>query len=311
MYVADTGNNIVRQLSLPFIVTPAPTDVWNGVGDWNTNLSDWSLGAAPTSGQNVEIQSGTVTHSIGSDSFAAITVDSGATLDITGGSTLTAATAAGVDITDNGTINIGDASTAGNLVIGSTTGEIAGTGVIAFGTSVDNMLSVAGSTLQIDANITIQGQNGQINGSGAVINDSVIDANTSGDTITINPTTFTNNGTVEAENGATVDVNPGSLTNVTGTTLTGGVWSVFDNSTVNLHHAITINAADVDLFGSTAVFSNVSGLTTNQGGFGLFNGASFTTTGDLSNTGLIDDGGSLSVHGNFTQSCRRYARGLL
>ena len=48
LFIADTGNALVRELSLPvFIVTPPPPDVWNGTGDWNTDLSDWSLGAAP------------------------------------------------------------------------------------------------------------------------------------------------------------------------------------------------------------------------------------------------------------------------
>ena len=65
-------------------VTPVTTDFWNGVGNW-TDTSHWSMGVVPLAQTPAVIQSGTVTHSSGTDSAGSITISSGAELDVTGG----------------------------------------------------------------------------------------------------------------------------------------------------------------------------------------------------------------------------------
>lgn len=49
------------------------SDVWNGSGDWNSNASDWSLGAPPTASENALIETGT-------DSLTAAGVAAGLTI---------------------------------------------------------------------------------------------------------------------------------------------------------------------------------------------------------------------------------------
>jgi hypothetical protein len=72
--------------------------------------------------------------------------------------------------------------------------------------------------------------------------------------------------------------------------------------------AVMTNSASINLVGSNANFSAISGLTTNTGSFALLQGASFTTAGALASSGTINVGpGTLTVAGNYTQGWRRTA----
>ena len=201
---------------------------------------------------------------------------------------------------NGGTINIGANSTlvfkgGSQSVTTTSSGTINGVG----GSAITDI-----GTVTFDEGVTLTGSV-NIGGAGTVINDGMIDANTSGDTILIDPTTFTNAGTVEASNGGTVDIPLASNASIAnGNTLTSGIWNVTDNSTINLHTAITtIGAADVFLENTGSTFSDISELASIAGGFGLGGGATFTTTGDLTNSGFIGVGpGQLNVDGTYTQT---------
>src|SRR5207248_11632048 len=98
--------------------------------------------------------------------------------------------------------------------------------------------------------------------------------------------TFDNPGTVEVDSG-TLSLT-GAVTQVSGNTLTGGVWNVLNSSTLNLSGAnITNNQGALTLGGAPLSFAAINGLGQNNGSFTLVNGAHFTTTGALRNPGTL------------------------
>src|SRR5262249_30065131 len=83
-----------------------------------------------------------------------------------------------------------------------------------------------GQTLQIDAGVTVQGS-GTINQSSAatIVNAGTILANTTGQTLTISPSTFTNSGTMNVSAG-TLTIQPTTFTNGGTLTDSGGTLSI-------------------------------------------------------------------------------------
>lgn len=76
-------------------------------------------------------------------------------------------------------------------------------------------LSVDGtSTLTLGSTLVVRGKTGSIGqavfqgGTGQLINQGLISADVLGGTLTINPTQFTNTGTVEEKNGGTIVIIP-------------------------------------------------------------------------------------------------------
>ena len=128
--------------------TVAPAKAWNGgSNDWQT-AGDWTSSGAPTSSNDAVVgANGTYTVKISTDAFAhsLILNDSGATVEIVGGHTLTL----GGDLTDN----------AGSLQIDSnaTLKDIAAHATMT-GSLVDNgTIEAAGGTLEIAGNVTGEG----------------------------------------------------------------------------------------------------------------------------------------------------------
>ena len=103
-----------------------------------------------------------------------------------------------------------------------------------------------------------------------------------------------NLGTVDALNGLTL---AGPVTQVSGSTLTGGTWIAEANSTLNISSAGTLstNAGNVILNGPGAGFTNITPLTVNQGSFAVQGGGSFATAGDLLNSGTLLAAGSSTL----------------
>jgi hypothetical protein len=123
-------------------------------------------------------------------------------------------------------------------------------------------------------------------------------------TATLGNVPLNNPGTVEARSG-TLAI--GSVTaQVSGNTLTGGAWNVFDTATLTLNGGVALNSnnGNITLSGASPVFTNITNLGANGGSFSLLNGTNFTTTGNLSNTGtlVIGPASILTVTGNFTQT---------
>src|SRR5262249_3166898 len=111
---------------------------------------------------------------------------------------------------NNVTLNMGnpsDTSTSGQLTF-TNTEALGGTGVINFGFFSNSLRTGSSAPLTIGSGITIQGRGGSITGSSAVTNNGLIDASIAGGSFSISAagTSFTNNGTVEATNGASISV---------------------------------------------------------------------------------------------------------
>ena len=175
---------------------------------------------------------------------------SGVTLD----GTLDLATnfGAGVGVTDGltlgGTIDLGsaDGSTEDAIYFdGAQT--LGGTGSIVLGGALGNTINTASSggdsgTLTIGSGITIEGQDGTIgNSSLPLINQGTIAANVSGGRISISGAGWSNSGTLEAENGGTLNLN--------GTWTDSGTVTAGSGSVVSLGGTFSLGAGSS--FGGT------------------------------------------------------------
>ncbi len=144
------------------------------------------------------------------------------------------------------------------------------------------------------------GQGYFVGGVTTLVNQGLISSDLAGLTTTVNPSVFTNAGTVEARNGATLAVLTATLTNLPAATLTGGTWKSFTESTLTLYYnSITTNAADITLSGTNSailISSSLTpledGLTANSSGGALrILGGRDYTTNSFSNAGIVQLGG--------------------
>jgi hypothetical protein len=186
-----------------------------------------------------------------------------------------------------------------------------GTSTLTGGTYiVDGILKFDGASITTDAaNITLSGASAKIEnatGGNAITNLATIATGGTFDIITQSFTTtsnFTNNGTLDVGTSAKFIVNLGdSLTNFSGTTLTGGAYNV--TGTLEFAGAnIVNNDASITLTGTKALIENstnsanaLAGFNNNEAGatFGLASAAKFTTSGNFTNSGTLNVGtGSL------------------
>ena len=150
-----------------------------------------------------------------------------------------------------------------------------------------------------------------------LVNNGLITAEASGQTLTIQNSTLTNNATLQVTAG-TMTISPTTITNFAGVTLTSGTWRAASGGTLRLNGVnVATNAATIVLDGATSNIYNassgttsaVSGLTTNAigGTFTLAGGRDIGVTpsgGTFSNNGgtiNLGAGSTLSVTGAFTQ----------
>jgi hypothetical protein len=222
---------------------------------------------------------------------------------------------------NNATINLGNSSgtTSGKLSFFSATETLGGTGTVLLGGNSSNSLVIQGTpfssvALTIGPNILVHGKSGSIGpiggGSQTLMNQGTINADLGG-TITVSAGTWTNNGTIGAQDSSTITA-PSAPTNFAAGTLTGGTWRVLANGTLRLMNAnISTNAATILLDGANSNFYRDNATTdalanfaTNNGSFSLLDGRNFTTAGNWSNSGslTIGAGSTLTVNGNYTQA---------
>jgi hypothetical protein len=209
-------------------------------------------------------------------------------------------------IANNATLEINSTGNTTALGIsGSTT--LSGAGTIRMGDNASNQIrQVEGSnpTLTNDTNHTIAGS-GQL-GAGAlpIINKGLINADqTTALTVSPGSSGMTNLGIMQASNGGTLNLQ-GTLTQLVGSSLTGGTWVVMANSTLNITTGsnITINQGNVTLDGVGSTFTKINTLANNQGSFSILEGRNFTTAGNLANSGTITvgNGSEFDVNGGIT-----------
>ena len=263
-----------------------------GGGDWSTP-TDWDIGTAPNDATAVAIIPGAP---------GAYTVTIGAS--------------------DNQTIN---AITLGDFAGGHVgpTLEIAGSLTFA---GNGPTLGFQSGLLQIDAGGVLAGQG--LLGSGpqgsgvSVVNDGTVLANAGANTALAVVAPFTNNGTVLAGNGS-VEIEGSTLTNLSGTTLTGGTWiaqgptaGAFNQIELgfNFDAVIAVDAANIVLDGRASEILGYAGALHTGGNFQpieqqlssiaatgtlqLLNGRGYVTGNALDDAGsLILQGGTLATGG--------------
>ena len=236
-------------------------------------------------------------------------------------------------LTLDGTLNLGapDGSTSGQLgFTGMQT--LDGTGSVVFGGSSQNFLMVEDigipATLTIGSGITIEGKRGGVAGSynyNSIVNEGIIDADTSGGTISVsgggNPGNFTNDGTLEASNGgslsvsnlagnigvATVSDSGSSLTlngtnyvNNLGLSAPAGTTLALDGTWINpAGQTITATGATLDLgdqsSSSTNAWSNAGIITATDSTVNLGGSITQASVGTLNRIG-----GTVSITGTLT-----------
>jgi hypothetical protein len=170
--------------------------------------------------------------------------------------------------------------------------SLTGTGTLRLG----NNNTLAQVTAATDKTITQQAGH-TIDGRGliaaAFINQGAVIADVSAGTISLDNGAKTNHGLFRATNSGTMQIASGVLTNLSGSTITGGTYEVMANSTMRFVGGnITTNAATIVLDGvgsniynaATGTVSALAGFNNNQGSLTIRNGRNFTTAGNFTNT---------------------------
>ena len=180
--------------------------------------------------------------------------------------------------------------------------------------NANSYLSIDGdNTLTFGPNLWAQGSGsiGQahfVGGTSTLVNQGYIISSQAGQTMTINPSVFTNEGWVEAYLGSLV-IQATTLTNLQGTTLNGGKWGSSTGATLWINSGgFTSNAAVIYLGGPGSrilvtpsqipvedlLTSNTSGGTLN------INNRDFITSNAFSNAGTIDFSDATLSFGSLT-----------
>ena len=213
---------------------------------------------------------------------------------------------------NSGTFAVNSAGTP-TFVSFNASATITGTDVMDLSNNVGNIVQTDGTTMTVGNGYTIEGSGSILNDTGGMNLQGTLRANKA-TVLTVNPgngQSFSNQGLVEATNGATVNFTDSTeVSNVQsgGTELVGGAWKADANSTINLTGAnITTNNANVTLNGVGSTFTQINNIDTNgaAGSFNILADRVFNTVGNLDNAGnvVVDGAGSqLNVAGVFTQT---------
>jgi hypothetical protein len=194
--------------------------------------------------------SNTIETAFGQDNLSTPTISNAGTLSIGDGSSLTLASPDAID--NSGTISLNSTGDATYLYFDQPDAGINGGGHIMLSANANNFIAVTQTGDQLtNFDNTISGS-GTIGAGGMVlINDGVIDADQQSAALTLDPTSLTNAGTLEATNGSTLTLNVDSLTNDSGAKIIaadGSNFNVTDTSSTNLgiyeatdHSTMTLN----------------------------------------------------------------------
>ena len=279
-----TNNGIINANTKGQTLTLAPANI-TGSGTFQATNGGVLAVSGLLTGSNANVHADTGT----------VQVDSGG---ISG--TFASATGTGFTFTNNGNNYISNAVVNGNVTFGNAAfaevyGGNAFNGTAAF-TGGQARLHDINTTLTIGSVGSVLGYGtiSQYNGGTTLTNNGAINANVNAQSLTVATGNFTNNGTAEATNGATLTVAP-TVQN------TGNIF-VETGSAANFNGGVTQTAGKTRIDGTATLNSNIF---TVQGGTVQGNG---TLTGSINNTGGTVTAGSdttaghLSVTGNYTQS---------
>jgi len=253
--------------------------------DGNTTINGGAL--------NTTSNGGVFVVNTGSATFSGVTNNS--TVDVRIGTSLLISGT----LTNNGTVFVNPNASPGVALIKFNNAELTGSGAVNLGSN--GTTAQLSGTLTQDVSHTIEGF-GDI--TATLTNNGLVTANAANQTLEVNgPTTNGSTGTMQA-NGGTLSFASGALTNLSGSTLTGGTYEVKATSTLTLPGTITTNNASVILRSTTSTFAAINSLATNDGEFAVFGGRSFTTAGNLTNAGMLTTGptSSLTTSGTLNQT---------
>jgi hypothetical protein len=185
---------------------------------------------------------------------------------------------------------------------------LTGKGTVTMSNSVNNVIGVFGGNLT-NLNNTIQGA-GQIGNTQAGLNNKGKIIANQPTTLIIDCAGFSNSGTLMVNKGSLMNINQ-AFSNFSGTTLTGGTYSV--SGTLQFNGANIVNdAAHITLTGTASAIVDQAandGLRnlvaiTKKGSLALHSGKILTTPADLSNAGrlTVGAGTNLKVTGGYNQT---------
>jgi hypothetical protein len=250
----------------------------------------------------------------GGTGFFGATGSGAATINFNGGQFQTSYLyALGTETLDNATINIGNAGYGQNDLVNEDT---AGSGAIL---TLGSHLTI--NQVGYTAALTSSNDAGD-----AIVNDGTIDAGRASGVLDISPsslinaglisvfnhdqvylqgTSFTNNGSLSVASGATLGIQDSVFTNLSGGTLTGGIFEVDAGGTLMLpaNAAVQSVAAVITLSGSNAAIETLVGGSEVQidatlgtispaGTLNLLSGRNFTTGSGFTDNGYLQIGSS-------------------
>ena len=233
------------------------------------------------------------------------TLTNAGTVDLTGTSALTgvAMTNSGLLEATGGTLTVDPSTVTNTGTLEATTGGTLDLDGISITNTSGSVTVDAGSTLDLDGT-TITGGTltnaGTVDSTGtsaltgvAVTNSGLLETTTG--TLTVDPSTVTNTGTLEATTGGTLDLDAISVTN-TGGSVTVNAGSTLDLQSTTITGGTLSNSGTVDLTGTSAL----TGVAVTNSG--LLEATSGTLTVDpstVTNTGTLEatTGGTLNLDG--------------
>ncbi len=279
----------------------AGADTWNvaGNGNWNAG-ADWTSGEPNSAATNVCITNGTSAVTLNTDATVAdLQLGSGNTLNL---GLNTQLGVAGNQIINAGNIAVNGGSGSNTFLFIENNVTLSGGGTLTLSTASgggDATLEESGGSFTLTNQSTIQG-NGIIGNNGLSLNNSgTVDANVSGQVLTLSSMTSgaTNTGLLEATNGGVLNIDGITVNNASGNiTANGGTVQLFGNTTIQGGTLNTLNGGVLgtpngnvaNLDGST-----VAGAVTINGTYTAGLGSETVVRGTITNNGNIQvNGGS-------------------
>jgi len=268
--------------------------------DANLNLSGTAQ-TITTNAANLTLAGGTIENTSNStNALAGLATNSGK-LTIGGASNNVSTTAASFSNTGTLTINGGDSFTAAKLTQISGTTLSAGTYIL--GGNLD--LTTSGISVKTNsANLTLQGGTINSNGVNAL---SALASNTKNLTIagtannvSTTAASFSNTGTLTINSGDSFTAP--ALTQISGSTLSGGTFVLAGNLDLTGSANVTTNSATLTLEGGTiqtGATNDLANLASNTSTLTITNNASVATAANFANTGTLDiaSGSTFTVNG--------------
>ena len=237
-------------------------------------------------GGNLTSAAGAVIHGINSATLNGVTITSGTTYSVDAGNSnyLTG------DLVNKGTVNVGGGGGAASLYADTNNGTInlSGGGTINLNDPNSYLRGYFGNETLVNKDNTIQGQ-GYIYSLGSFQNQSTVNANVSGGTLSIYGVNTINSGTLEATGGGTLLIYGASVTN-TGATISTDSSSnlVIEDSTITGGNLTAAPGAVIH-----GIDNTLNGVTLTSGTtYSVDPGYNTYLTADLVNKGTINVGSS-------------------